>query len=96
MTSFRKSLAAHAVPPSVRLFPVRPESLDGAFAGLLESLGDVPCNTLVDILEALGDVACNTLVDALEPLGDVADNTLVYTLGSLGDVACNMLVDIHV
>ena len=65
----------------MRLFPIRPESLDGAFAGLLESLGDVPCNTLVDILEALGDVACNTLVDTLEPLGDVA---------------CNMLVDIHV
>ena len=76
----------------MRLFPIRPESLDGAFAGLLESLGDVPCNMLVDILESLGDVPCNTLVDTLEALGDVADNTLVYTLGSLGDVACNTLV----
>ena len=95
----------------MRLFPIRPNAFDGAFAGRLESLGDVPCNTLVDILEALGDVADDTLVDTLEPLGDVADdtlvdalgslgdvahNTLVYTLGSLGDVACNMLVYIHV
>ena len=62
----------------MRLFPIRPESLDGAFAGLLESLGDVPCNTLVDVLEALGDVADDTLVDTLEALGDVACNMLVY------------------
>ena len=64
----------------MRLFPIRPESLggafDGAFVGLLESLGGVAGNTRVCVHVSLGDVVDDTLGCVHVSLGDVADDTL--------------------
>ena len=65
---------------AVRLFPIRPYFLggafDGAFVGLLESLGGVAGNTRVCVHVSLGDVVDDTLGCVHVSLGDVADDTL--------------------
>ena len=71
---------------AVRLFPIRPYFLGGAFVGLLGSLGDVVGNTLDCILGALDDVVGDTLGCIHVSLGDVVGNTLVCVHVSLGDV----------
>ena len=72
---------------AVRLFPIRPNAFDGAFAGLLVSLGGVADDTLGCILEFFGGVAGNTRVCVHVSLGDVVDDTLGCVHVSLGDVA---------
>ena len=61
---------------AVRLFPIRPNAFDGAFVGLLESLGGVAGNTRVCVHVSLGDVVDDTLGCVHVSLGDVADDTL--------------------
>ena len=65
---------------SVRLFPIRPDAFDGAFVGLLESLGGVVDDMLADFLEFFGGVDGNTRVCVHVSLGDVADDTLADIL----------------
>ena len=79
---------------AVRLFPIRPNAFDGAFAGLLVSLGGVADDTLGCILEFFGGVAGNTRVCVHVSLGDVVDDMLDRIHVSLGDVVDDMLADI--
>ena len=83
---------------AVRLFPIRPYFLggafDGAFVGLLESLGGVVDDMLADILEFFGGVAGNTRVCVHVSFGDVVDDMLDRIHVSLGDVADDTLADI--
>ena len=65
---------------AVRLFPIRPNAFDGAFVGLLESLGGVVDDMLADILEFFGGVAGNTRVCVYVSLGDVVDDMLADIL----------------
>ena len=81
---------------AVRLFPIRPYFLGGAFVGLLGSLGDVVGNTLDCILGALDDVVGDTLGCIHVSLDDVVGDTLGYVHISLGDVVGNTLVYIYV
>jgi len=79
---------------AVRLFPIRPNAFDGAFVGLLESLGGVVDDMLADILEFFGGVAGKTRVCVHVSLGDVVDDMLDRIHVSLGDVADDTLADI--
>ena len=81
---------------AVRLFPIRPNAFDGAFAGLHVFLGGVVDDMLADILEFFGGVFGDTLDCIHVSLDDVVGDTLGCIHVSLGDVACNMLVYIHV